>query len=337
MDLRNKYDRATLQKRLDAETFTRTTLSFYRYVHIADPGAFRDDLYSRMNLLGVLGRVYVAEEGVNAQISVPEPNFDALRSMIDADTLLKEVPFKIAVEDNGKSFLKLIVRLKKKIVADGLNDDVFDTSNVGTHLTAAEFNAALEQPGTVVIDMRNHYESEVGHFEGALCPDADTFREALDKGLELAEPHKDQKILLYCTGGIRCEKASAWFRHHGYKDVNQLYGGIIEYAREVKSQGLPSRFIGKNFVFDERMGERITDDVIASCHQCEQPSDRHVNCAYMGCHALFIQCESCAEKWQGCCSEACYRSLNDPQYAARAVERQTFSKSRRKGTDSTNK
>lgn len=313
MILHNKYDKETLRRRLESESFHRITLSFYRYVWIDDPATFRNDLYRRLEAMQVLGRIYVAPEGINAQISVPEPQMEAFKSLLESDPRLKQMPFKIAVEQKDDSFLKLIVRLKKKIVADGLDDHNYDVTNVGKHLDARTFNEALQQPGTIVLDMRNHYESEVGRFEGALCPEADTFREALVKGLEMVEDKKDHKILLYCTGGVRCEKASAWFRHHGFEDVNQLYGGIIEYAREIKEQQLPSRFIGKNFVFDDRLGERITDDIISQCHQCGQPSDRHTNCANDECHLLFIQCEACAAKMEGCCTPRCQEIIHLPE------------------------
>lgn len=163
----------------------------------------------------------------------------------------------------------------------------------------------MQLPETIVVDLRNHYESEVGHFKGAVLPDADTFRDELPMVIDMLKDKKDKKILLYCTGGIRCEKASAFFKHEGFEDVNQLNGGIIHYARQVKAEGLDSRFIGKNFVFDDRMGERITEDIISSCHQCGQPCDTHVNCANDDCHLLFIQCEKCAQKMNGCCTPTC--------------------------------
>ncbi|MFM1744549.1 MAG: hypothetical protein RLZZ630_486 [Bacteroidota bacterium] len=312
MDLRNKYDKETLRKRLESEEFKRITLSFYRYVIIDPVEDYRNHLYLHLDNLGVLGRIYLAHEGVNAQISVPEPRYDEFLKLIQEDAFLKGVPLKIAVEDNGKSFLKLIVRVKRKIVADGLDDDTFDVTNVGKHLSAGEFNQAMEDPNAVVIDMRNRYESEVGHFQGAILPEVDTFRDELQKTVDLVSDKKDHKILLYCTGGIRCEKASAWFRHHGFKDVNQLYGGVIQYAREVKQEGIPSKFIGKNFVFDERMGERITDDVIASCHQCGKSCDTHVNCANDDCHLLFIQCADCRNQYEGCCTPACQNIIHLP-------------------------
>ena len=321
MVLHNKFDKETLRKKLEAETFDRTTLSFYRYVNIADPIAYRDELYSVFDSYQVLGRIYVANEGINAQLSVPSHHFDAFRNLIDGDPHLVNVPFKIAVEDNGKSFLKLIVRVRAKIVADGTDDNSYDVTNVGTHLNAEEFNAAMEEPDTIVIDMRNHYESEVGKFKGALCPDADTFREALTKGLEMVHDKKDKKILLYCTGGIRCEKASAWFKHQGFNDVNQLYGGIIEYARHIRQKNLETKFVGKNFVFDERVGERISDDVISECHQCGSPCDTHVNCANDECHLLFIQCEECANKYEGCCTPKCQEIIQLPVEAQRALRK----------------
>ncbi len=305
MQLRNLEDKQRLKKRLSEETFTRATLSFYRYVQIPDVDLFRDQLYLKFSNLSILGRVYLAHEGINAQISVPQHYWDNFLLLLNNEPLLNNVPLKIAVEDNGKSFYKLIVRTKNKIVADGLRDHDYDVTNVGTHLDAEAFNAAMSQQDTIVVDMRNHYESEVGYFENALKPDADTFRDALPQALEMTRGNEDKKILLYCTGGIRCEKASAYFKHHGFKDVNQLYGGIIEYARDVKSKGLENKFKGKNFVFDERMGERISEEVVSVCHQCGSTSDNHVNCANDDCHLLFIQCESCKEVFLGCCSEAC--------------------------------
>ncbi|MBL0341551.1 MAG: rhodanese-related sulfurtransferase [Bacteroidetes bacterium] len=301
----NTLSKEELKKQLAEESFVRTTLSFYRYVRIEDPESFRDWLFESFGTIGVLGRTYIAAEGINSQISVPSHNFMEFQSLLESHNYLKNVPLKIAVEDDGKSFYKLIVRLRNKIVADGLNDGSFDVTNVGNHLSAKEFNEALEQPDTIVIDMRNHYESEIGHFENALLPDTDTFRETLPVSIEQVKDQKDKKILLYCTGGIRCEKASAYFKHHGFSDVNQLLGGIIDYHRQVKAEGLPSKFIGKNFVFDDRLGERISDEVISKCHQCGATSDHHTNCANDDCHLLFIQCEACAEKHSGCCSQVC--------------------------------
>lgn len=293
------------------EPFQRTTVSFYRYIRINEPEGLRNDLYKKFDLMSVFGRIYLACEGINAQISVPFHHWDNFTNTLYSYREFENVPLKIAVEDDGKSFYKLIVKVRSKIVADGLPADFFNTSNVGKHLTAAEFNEALKK-GAIVVDMRNHYESEVGHFRGAICPDADTFKQELPMAVDILKEKKDEKILLYCTGGIRCEKASAFLKHHGFKDVNQLYGGIIEYARQVKAENLENFFIGKNFVFDDRLGERITSDIIAECHQCGKPCDTHTNCRNQDCHMLFIQCSECSEKYSGCCSPECSKIVNLP-------------------------
>ncbi|TGM96963.1 rhodanese-related sulfurtransferase [Leptospira yasudae] len=311
--LHNIYGKEILKQRLEAENFPRTTLSFYRYVILENVEELRNVLYSEWEALGVLGRIYIAREGINAQLSVPSHNLESFRKNLDSRESFRDMPFKIAVEDDHESFLKLDLKVRKKIVADGLDDDAFDVTNVGKHLSAEEFNRHLEDRNSIVVDVRNHYESEIGHFENAILPQSDTFREELQMLLELLNGKEDQKILMYCTGGIRCEKASAWLKHHGYKDVNQLHGGIISYAHEVSQKGLESKFKGKNFVFDGRLQESIGTEVISVCHQCGEKSDRHVNCANPGCHILFIQCEKCSTAFEGCCTEECRTILHLPK------------------------
>jgi UPF0176 protein len=305
------------QRMLDSEEL-RTTLSFYQYHNIEDPHLFRDQLYERWNKLHVFGRIYVAKEGINGQISVPTNLLDAFRENMYAIPWLNGIRLNIAVDDDGKSFYKLKIKVRDKIVADGLDDASFDVTKRGKHLSAEEVNQLMEDPNTVVVDMRNHYESEVGHFEGSICPDVETFREALPIVEEMLEDKKDTPIIMYCTGGIRCEKASAYYLHKGFDKVYMIDGGIIEYARQCRERGLPIKFKGKNFVFDERMGEAISEEVISKCHQCGAPCDTHVNCANDACHILFIQCESCAEKYQDCCSKTCsdYNELPEEQREA---------------------
>ncbi|MBS1634865.1 MAG: rhodanese-related sulfurtransferase [Bacteroidetes bacterium] len=301
----NRVNKHDLKEQLKKETFKRITLSFYRYVNISDPAELRDQLFMQWSALNCFGRIYLAHEGINAQMSVPEHNWEAFKEQLYSDSRFNGVPFKFAVDGNGKSFYKLIVKVREKVVADGIEDPSFDPSNTGTYLNAVEFNKAIEDPETIVVDMRNHYESEVGRFDRAFCPDADTFREELPLVVDHLKGKEDKKVIMYCTGGIRCEKASAYLKHKGFKDVNHLQGGIIQYAKEVKEQSLESKFRGVNFVFDERIGERITDDVLSKCHQCGAPCDRHVNCKNDDCHLLFIQCEACDEKMNGCCTEQC--------------------------------
>lgn len=299
---------------IDSAGINRLTLSFYTYAKIENPQQFRDQLFIKWNELDVLGRIYVASEGINAQLSLPAPNFEAFKEYLETYPFMRGLRMNIAVEHNNKSFLKLKIKVRDKIVADGLNDATFDVTNIGVHLKAAEFNKMMDNPDTIVIDMRNHYESEIGHFTNAITPDVETFRESLPIIDEQLKEYKDSKnLLMYCTGGIRCEKASAYFKHKGFKNVYQLEGGIIEYTRQVKAEGLESKFIGKNFVFDNRLGERITDDIIAHCHQCGKPCDTHTNCKNDSCHLLFIQCDECSEKMHGCCSEECFKVVSLPE------------------------
>jgi UPF0176 protein len=284
----------------------RLTISFYQYAKIGNPEIFRNHMFLAWNEMDVLGRIYVAHEGINAQLSIPADHFQKFKNHLDSISFLENVRLNIAIEHDNFAFLKLKVKVREKIVADGLNDETFDVTNKGIHVGAKQFNQLIEDPETILLDMRNHYESEIGHFKNAITPDVDTFRESLTIIEEDLKEHKeDKKLVMYCTGGIRCEKASAYYKHKGFKQVYQLEGGIINYVRQVESQGLENKFIGKNFVFDERRSERISEDVIAHCHQCGKPADLHTNCANEACHLLFIQCDDCKEKMENCCSTTC--------------------------------
>jgi UPF0176 protein len=300
----------------------RLTLSFYAYAQIQDPTQFRNDLFRAWNPLDVLGRIYVAKEGINAQLSLPADNFYDFKDTLEAYDFMQGMRLNIAVEHDDHSFLKLTIKVRDKIVADGLNDETFDVTNIGVHLKAKEFNEILDDPNTIVVDFRNHYESEIGYFKGAITPDVDTFRESLPIiNEQLKDFKEDKNLVMYCTGGIRCEKASAYFKHQGFKNVFQLEGGIINYAKQIKEENLESKFIGKNFVFDHRLGERITDDIVSQCHQCGAPCDVHTNCENEGCHLLFIQCESCKEKMYGCCSAECATIIHLPEEEQKAIRR----------------
>lgn len=303
--LHNRVNKDLLKARLLADQTPRVTLSFYQYYHLRNPQVFRDHFYILLSEVEVLGRIYVSYEGVNAQVSVPQHQVEAFKEAMQTITFLQDIRLNFAIEDNGKSFFKLIIKVREKIVADGLDDKTFDVTNKGIHLKAEEFNKLADQEDTIIIDMRNHYESEVGYFQNAILPDVETFREALPIVENMLSDKKDKNIIMYCTGGIRCEKASAYYKHKGFKNVYQVEGGIIEYARRAAELGIENKFIGKNFVFDERLGERISPDIIAKCHQCGTPSDNHINCANDACHILFIQCPSCGHKYENTCSIKC--------------------------------
>ncbi|MBS1947983.1 MAG: rhodanese-related sulfurtransferase [Bacteroidetes bacterium] len=311
--LHNRVSQKELKERLYQETGPRTTISFYQYFFIEDPQKFRDELYRSLHALNVFGRVYVAGEGINAQISVPGSNFELLKNCLYAIRPLNNLRLNIAVEDDGKSFWVLKIKVREKIVADGITDPLFDMSRKGKYVDAVQFNTLTEDPATVVVDMRNHYEYEVGHFRNAIEVPSDTFREQLPMSADMLNSQKDKNIIMYCTGGIRCEKASAYLLHKGFKNVFHLEGGIINYAKQAKEKKLENKFIGKNFVFDDRLGERVTEDVIAKCHQCGKPADTHTNCKNDACHLLFIQCDECAREFSGCCSAACKEIYEMPE------------------------
>ncbi len=321
MSLHNKTDGRVLKAQMRVSAAPRTTISFYTYHRIDDAAAFRDRLYADLDALHVLGRIYVAQEGINAQISVPTEFVPAFRAYLDSYPFLTGLRLNMAIEDNGKSFFKLKILVRKKIVADGLDDSAFNPADTGVHVNAYQFNTLAADANTIIVDMRNHYESEVGYFRNAVRPDVDTFREELTIIETLMEQQRGKNLLMYCTGGIRCEKASAWMKYKGFSNVYQLEGGIIEYTRQVRQKGLENKFIGKNFVFDERLGERISDDIVAHCHQCGKLCDDHTNCRNDGCHLLFIQCAECAAKYHGCCSVECSDIIALPEDAQRELRR----------------
>lgn len=317
--LHNRISRKELKERILQDPTPRTTISFYCYFKIEEPKVFRDQLYKDFTDLGVLGRIYLAHEGINAQISVPTANMESFRNYLYVIEPLNGLRLNVAVDDDGKSFYVLDIKVRNKIVADGIDDPTFDMANKGRYVNAEQFNALTNDPNTVVIDMRNHYEFEVGHFESAIEIPSDTFREQLPMAADMMDADKDKNIIMYCTGGIRCEKASAYMLHKGFKNVFHLEGGIINYVNQVKEKGLDNKFHGKNFVFDQRLGERVTEEIISRCHQCGKPADTHVNCVNDACHLLFIQCDACKEKMEGTCSKECQEFIHLPEEVQKAL------------------
>jgi UPF0176 protein len=336
--LHNRISQKELKQRLLEENIPRRTLSFYHYFPIPDPGNFRDELYLRLTEFQVFGRIYLAHEGINAQINVPISRVGEFQSYLETIEPLQGIRLNVAFADDGKSFWVLKIKVRDKIVADGIQDPYFSMEKKGKYLNAESFNLLSSDPDTLIVDMRNHYEYEVGHFDGAIEIPSDTFREQLPMAVELLKEKKDRPVIMYCTGGIRCEKASAYLLHRGFQKVFHLEGGIIHYANTVKEKGLENKFRGKNFVFDERLGESISGEIIAHCHQCGIPADNHTNCKNSGCHLLFIQCAVCAENYDGCCSKACMETYHLPIEEQKELrkgkenDQKIFNKSRRRIT-----
>lgn len=312
--LANKLSREDAIKKVEAETFERRTISFYRYRRIGDPEQMRDELWRAFEAMGVLGRIYVAKEGINAQLSIPEHNVDQLKRYLNHFDEFKKMPFKFGLEESNISFWKLTIKVRHQIVADGLPDEAYDLENIGRHLTAEEWNEAADN-GAIIVDMRNGYESNIGHFDGAITPKVDTFKEELPQVLEELKGKEDKKILLYCTGGVRCEKTSAYLKHHGFEDVNQLHGGIIEYNHQVKKQKLENKYKGMNYVFDGREVEKVTDDKLADCaaEGCNEKTNLIMNCGNIQCHKKITLCSACIESLEGCCNADCMAKMHEKQ------------------------
>ena len=308
--LHNKKSKIQLLEDLKNEKFKRITISFYKYIKIKNIKDIRDELFIEFYKMKILGRIYVAEEGINAQISIPENKIINLKKYLKNNKLLKNIDIKNAVEE-GLSFFKLTIKIKKEIVAFNVSKKEYNMNVVGKHLNYKGFHNAISE-GATIIDMRNYYEGEVGKFENAIIPDIDKSMDLLPEVRKILSGREKEKILLYCTGGIRCEKASSYLIHHGFMDVNQLKGGIVKYANDIKKNKIKSKFIGKNFVFDNRIGENITEDIISCCHQCSYPSNQHTNCSNESCNILFIQCPKCNKKYDNCCSKKCFDFSNLP-------------------------
>lgn len=308
--LHNRIAREELKKRFLFSKKPRITISFYKYFHIIDVQKYRDHIYKKFFQYQVLGRVYIAHEGINAQINVPVKFYSIIKHIIQSfDIALKNIRINQSLNNSFPSFWVLSVKIKKNIVADGIQNTKFNFNDIGIYLQANEVNDMIKNTNTILVDMRNDYEYKIGHFEGAINIKSQTFREQLKLIIQLLDYAKDKKIIMYCTGGIRCEKATAWMKFHGFKYIYHIEGGIINYVNTAKKNNLPVLFKGKMFVFDYRMSEKVSNDIISTCQQCHKKEDTYTNCAYNKCHLLFIQCRACGIHFSNCCSIECMNKI----------------------------
>ena len=326
MILENKLNNEESINAIKKISAKRLTVSFYNYCEIKNCKIFRNFLFLELKNLNVLGRIYISKEGINAQLSVPEKKLKNLSDFLKEISFLKKININIGIEHDNFSFLKLKIKIKSKIVADGLSANEINLKNRGKHVDAKEFNNLLKSNDTITIDMRNHYESRIGHFEGAFLPDVDTFKQSLPFVYNKIKKFKTtRQILMYCTGGIRCEKASSYFIKKGFKNVYQLRGGIINYTNQTRKEKIENLFVGKNFVFDNRLSERISGKIISKCDQCKNKCDSYTNCSNEACHLLFIQCKRCKKKFSGCCSLECQEIYSLPEKTRRNLRKNTKS------------
>ncbi|MFT4547490.1 MAG: UPF0176 protein [Verrucomicrobiales bacterium] len=280
-------------------------LLYYKYTHLDDPETYRAEHLALCEQLGLLGRIIVAEEGINGTVSGEIDATQAYMDAIHADPRTADMWFKIDATQ-GHTFPKLSIKVRDEIVALDLGDGDLDPKQLsGKRLDPAAFKQALEEPDVIVLDGRNDYESALGRFRGAICPDVKNFRDFPDWIRTNLADAKDKKILTYCTGGIRCEKLSAFLLKEGFKDVSQLEGGIVAYGKDEVVHG--DGFEGQCYVFDQRIAVDVDPDAepVSVCLRCGESSPRYVNCGYAPCNDQVFLCEGCEQEHGRFCSDKC--------------------------------
>ena len=290
---------------------------YYNFSPIQEVEAFTKHHKKFCKELGLKGRIYISSEGINGTAAGTAEQIEAYKTYLRSLPGFENTEFK---QDSCDyiPFAKLICKVREEIVSIHVDD--VDPKNGGQHLQPEEWRSVMESgEDYVMIDVRNNYESKVGHFEGAILPDLKNFYD-FPEWLDSAGIPKDKKVLMYCTGGIRCEKFSVIMKDKGWEDVNQLHGGILNYAKKEGGE----HFEGKCFVFDDRLTVPVNPknlEPIAVCEISGKPADTYLNCANMECNKLFVVCEEAAIKMEGCCSEECknseYRRPFDPENAFR--------------------
>ncbi|CAL4322747.1 rhodanese-related sulfurtransferase [Buchnera aphidicola] len=309
-NLYNVESRKTLRKKMLADDVKRVTLSFYKYFFIKDLINFRNLIYVNFNKLKIFGRIYISNEGINAQINVPIFYFHTIKRFLKKiDQNFRNIYLNKSIFNERKSFWVLTVKIRKKIVSDGISNKNFFINSFKKYLNATEVNEMFKKKNTLLVDVRNNYEHKIGYFENAIKLPGSTFREQIKLITNYLCSFKKKNIILYCTGGIRCEKVAAWLSYNGFNNVYQIKNGIIGYVKDAKLNNLPILFKGKNFVFDLRMGERITKDVLSNCKNCHALCDSYTNCQNNSCHMLMLQCSDCLKKFNNCCSLTCKRKI----------------------------
>ncbi|MBC7391529.1 MAG: rhodanese-related sulfurtransferase [Opitutaceae bacterium] len=287
-----------------------TVLLYYCYTFIAKPEEFREEHHLFCLSLNLVGRIIVAPEGLNGTISGTAESCQVYMDTLKADPRFSTIDFKVDLSDNP-AFQKMHVRVKPEIVHVGLYH-IDPNKRTGLHLEPEEFKKMKDDPDVVILDVRSKYEHSVGRFKNSITLDIDNFREFPDKVNEL-EKYKNKKVLTYCTGGIKCEKASAYLLEQGFENVYQLHGGIIKYGIEAGGED----FEGKCYVFDNRITvdvNQVNPKVVSKCYVCETPSERMVNCANAECNSHVPICEKCGWEMEGACSDSCKLNPHKRKY-----------------------
>lgn len=289
------------------------TLLYYCYSRIEDAEQFASDHLQFCKSLSLVGRIIVADEGLNGTVSGVAESCKMYMDTLHADPRFSKIDFKI---DNVEepSFIKMHCRYKSEIVHSGLRDPgiINPEKKSGIHLEPADFVKMKDDQDVVIVDVRSNYEHSIGRFKNAVTFDIENFRDFPAMINELAQ-YKDKKIVTYCTGGIKCEKASALLLHEGFENVYQLHGGIIKYGKEAGGED----FEGKCYVFDNRVAvdvNTVNPVVISTCRNCGANTTKMINCANPECNEHFIQCDACGEKLDGACSALCQEHPRKREY-----------------------
>ncbi|WP_313894320.1 rhodanese-related sulfurtransferase [Psychrobacillus sp.] len=287
------------------ETNAYRVLLYYKYVPIEDPVTFAQEHLAACKEIGLKGRILVSDEGINGTCSGTTEQTDAYIEMMKADDRFADMVYKID-EAEGHAFKKMHVRPKQEIVHLGLADDINPNELTGTYLSPKEFFEQMQAEDTVVIDARNDYEFDLGHFRGAIRPDIRNFRDLPDWMIENKEMFDGKKVLTYCTGGIRCEKFSGWLVREGFEGVGQLHGGIATYAKDPEVKG--QLWDGQMYVFDERIAvpiNQVEHVIVGKDHFTGEPCERYVNCANPACNDKILCSEENEHKYLRSCSDEC--------------------------------
>ena len=285
-----------------------TILLYYKYVPIELPEKFAYDHLKLCKSLGLKGRILIADEGINGTVGGPKAITDEYMRVMREDARFKEMEFKIS-EGLSNSFKKIFVRYRPELVTLGINEKIDPNQDGGTYLEPEELKQMYDRnEDFVMIDMRNGYEANIGRFKNAITLNMKVFKQLPKIVEEELKPYQDKKVVTYCTGGIRCEKASALLKKRGFKNVYQLHGGVAKYG-----QKFPDNYWeGKLFVFDERMAVPINspgqEKIISQCVHCQKPEDNYINCTNVKCNKLILLCPDCRVKWNDGCNEECSRN-----------------------------
>lgn len=293
-------------------------LLYYFYADIENPELYREEQRALCESLGLRGRIIVGKEGINGTLSGPVEGCQGYVKAMESDSLTAGIEFKIDPEQ-GHVFPKLSVKSREEIVTLGLGDDDFSPNDcTGNYLDPKEWCEAIKDPNAVIIDARNDYEWDLGRFKNSIRPPVPAFKDLPQWIRDNHEKFDGKKILTYCTGGIRCEKFSGFLVKEGYEDVNQLHGGIVKYGKDPEVRG--EDFDGQCYVFDERIGvpvNTVNPEVVSFCKNCNEPSERYVNCKNKQCNAQHFCCKKCEEESKRCCSDEC-REVFNAEYAEAA-------------------